>query len=364
MNPTVKLIATVGFLVSCSGNNGLRNLVVFDQVPEPVSITASRISLPGARLPVHLSLIDGLLFIVDLKSTEGMVTVFDIETKRVVKSVIPVGEGPFELSSVSAVFEGPERTVCFYDVQSYRLLSANLDSLVRFAAHVPTFRKRIYRFDHDHTSYPVRIVNYKQGENLAYVVPGVDGRFVSIDEEWNMDSTYFGPYPPLERPGDMSTISYYARVLSNLYSCQFALSKDQNQMVVTHYNVDLIEIYDLATKSLVQRIVGPDGNFPPDYRLNKLGQAMPCRDCKCGYSSPVPTSRYLAVLRLDKLYSSMDSYLSRFIYLFEWDGKITRVLQLDSEISDFVIDETNGKIYATSFDADAPLLEYDIDLLD
>lgn len=96
--------------------------------------------------------------------------------------------------------------------------------------------------------------------------------------------------------------------------------------------------------------------------MSSSQQAFPCKECRCGYSSPQATAEYIAVLRLEKLYSNPDAYISNLIYLFDWSGNLIKILELDAQISEFVIDEKRQKIFAVAFDQDEPLLEYNLSI--
>jgi len=55
-------------------------------------------------------------------------------------------------------------------------------------------------------------------------------------------------------------------------------------------------------------------------------------------------------------------YISNLIYLFDWSGNLIKILELDAQISEFVIDEKRQKIFAVAFDQDEPLLEYNLSI--
>jgi hypothetical protein len=363
----INCIASAILLTNCTSKSDLtigrteNGLTVFSGTLPAIKLKSNQISLGNFILPTRIKLIDDYLFITDLKRSEGMVAIYDLENRRFIKSIIPNGSGPYELSAVSSIIPGNSGKVYFYDVQSLRLLESDLSQLVNDSTFQPNFVKRIL---FDNYEKPLRIVNISDTSFLTFSVPGIKGRFSTMDSKFDLTGFQFGEYPPIQKKGElyeMTEISYFSKVLANLYACSIATHQSGN-LVVAHNNVDVIEFYNYTNSSRVLRIVGPDQNFPPEYSMSSSQQAFPCKECRCGYSSPQATAEYIAVLRLEKLYSNPDAYISNLIYLFDWSGNLIKILELDAQISEFVIDEKRQKIFAVAFDQDEPLLEYNLSI--
>ena len=341
-------------------NDESNGLILFSESMVPVKLKSQKKEVSDFRLPIRIKKIDEYLFITDLKRDKGMVAIYDLINDRYLRSIIPKGNGPSELSAVSSIVGGNDGRIYFYDLQSLRLLEADLNKLITDSLVQPVYSKRIISDDYEK---PLRIVNASDTSFIAYSVPGIKGRFSFLDRNFGFTGHQFGEYPPLEKTGeahDMAQVPFYAQVLGNIYSSSISTLPSNNFFIVAHHNVDLIEIYDYKSGQRLKRIIGPDQNFPPAYVINSGGQGAPCLECRCGYSSPQITSRYYAFLRLHKLYKEADAYLSRYIYLFDFEGRLISVLELDAEISEFVIDEQRKKIYAIAFDEDSVLLSYDL----
>ncbi|MBX2915961.1 MAG: hypothetical protein KF856_11895 [Cyclobacteriaceae bacterium] len=348
------------FKSSLEVNHGIDGLILFNGTIKPTILKSNKIALEDFRLPTRIKQINDYLFITDLKRDAGMVCIYDLNNQKYLKSIIPKGSGPFELSAISSIVSGNSGTIYFYDVQSLRLLEANLDFLLQNDLTQPVYSNRLI-FENFEKAF--RIVNVSDTIYLAYTLPGIKGRFMLLNSKFESTGIQFANYPPIERKPetyDMTEVSFNAKVLGNLYTCAITTHPSADLLVVAHHHVDIIEIYKITEQKRLLRIVGPDQNFPPDYIINKSGQGLPCRECRCGYASPQVFTNYIAVLRLNKLYTDADAYISKYIYFFDWEGTLQKVIELDAEVSEFVIDEGRRKIYAIAFDQDEALLEYDL----
>lgn len=358
--------AILWLIIGCTSKSELEvgygkdGLVLFKGTLQPIKLKSKKKELADFRLPIRIKLIDNYLFVTDLKRNDGMVGIYDLNNDRFLKSIIPKGNGPFELSAISSIINGNSGNIYFYDVQSLRLLEAKLDFLVGNSSAQPSYVKRIIS---DKYEKVLRIANLSDTSFMAYTLPGIGGRFSTLNSKFDFTGFQFGDYPPIEKKAEiyeMTEVSFYSKVLGNLYTCSIEVLQSKNLLVIAHHNVDVIEVYDYHKLKLLLRIVGPDQNLPPKYIINKSGQALPCLECKCGYSSPQVSPAYIALLRLHKLYSNEDSYISKYIYFFDWQGALVKIFELDAEVTEFVIDNNRHKIYAIAFDQDKALLEYDL----
>ncbi len=327
----------------------------FDKIPSGILIKSKRKNIPSI-FPTEVKRIDNFLFITDLKNKAGMVIIYDIKSEQIVRTCVPQGDGSHELTVVSSIYKVRD-SVFFYDPQSLRLLGIRFNDLVNDDTHHPTYIKKLLFSDYER---PLYLMPYSKDSVFAHVIPGFEGRFIKLNQRYEPMGSYFAPFPSLEPVGEMTKMSLYVKVLGNLfYSTSVS---DSNKMVMGYNYVDMIEVFDASSRKLLKTIIGPDQNFPPKYILNQRQQASPCLECRCGYSNPIITAKGFMVLRLDKLYSASDALTSRLIYYFNWDGSLMHVIELDEDVSQFVFDEKNKKIFAISLDTDYPLLEYSFPL--
>lgn len=329
----------------------------FDEAPAPTRLASVELDWGPFFLPTRLKQIGDYLFIADLKNPDAMVTIWDIDQQREVKRIIPKGEGPFELSAVSSIFLQKGGRVYFFDLQSQRMLEADLDSLVAYPHYQPKFRKRLASEDYEYAS---RIHSVNDSVLVAMTLPALQGRFSLLNNNLEYTGHYFGQFPFLERTGELSgmtDISFGAKVLGNLFVATMDVNQPLNKLVVTYNNVDMIDVYNLTDHTLELRVLGPDQNYPPKFRLTESG-ALPCRECHAGYKSPQSNNDYFVALRLNKRYADVDAYQSRHVYVFSWSGELIKSIELDFEIADFVIDPKRRKLFALAVDASQPLREY------
>jgi len=331
---------------------------IFDKLPQPVKLAPTNLPWQQNGLPTRITLIDPYLFIVDLKNRDAMVAVWDIEKQVEIRKLIPNGEGPFELSAVSSIFPDGNGNIYFYDLQNLRMLEARLDCLVMNKNYLPRFKKRLLSTDFEHAN---RIQRVNDSTFVAITLPALNGRFRFLNRHLDYVGAPFGEFPYLDRTAEtsaMTDISFGAKVLGNLYAATLAVNEPSATLLVAHNNVDVLDLFNLQTKKLLLRVVGPDQNYPPRYRLNSQGQALPCQTCNAGYKSPQALTDWFLAIRLHKRYSDFDAYESRFIFVFAWSGDLHKILELDSDITDFVVDEKRKTIFTLSLDSDYPLQAY------
>lgn len=100
----INCIASAILLTNCTSKSDLtigrteNGLTVFSGTLPAIKLKSNQISLGNFILPTRIKLIDDYLFITDLKRSEGMVAIYDLENRRFIKSIIPNGSGPYELS--------------------------------------------------------------------------------------------------------------------------------------------------------------------------------------------------------------------------------------------------------------------------
>lgn len=358
MKFVILLIITL-LISSCTSHKDsleATDVIKVKKIPESIKMTGIPRNIGKHRFPTEIKIIDEYLFITDLKSEQGMIAIYDTRKNQFLGSYIPKGEGPNELTAISSIFK-VNGMIYFLDPQNSRILEAPLDSLKLKGNFMPSHKIKLLRVDDER---PLYIQKISDSTLLSQSYPSFKGRFVKLSSGFQQKGDYFSDYPELERKSDVSDMEHNMKVLFSLYYSTFTISDKKKDLIIAYNFVDLIEVYNYETQTKRLTISGPDFNFPPKYILNKNGNAMPCKECKCGYSSPFATTTYLAFLRLHKLYADRDATISRFIYLFNMDGHLQRVLELDSEISQFVIDEKSNKLFAVAVDVDQPLIEYSL----
>lgn len=357
-----------GLMVSCTtSEKEQRNFkeIRFSRkdLPETVKLKLLRtITIPGFYTPLWMFRIENNLLIVDLNHREGILAVYSLSKDSLLRVMMPKGNGPFEIQSISSIVTDGHRNIYFYDTQERRLLQGHLDSLA-YSVHQPRFYKRL-RWTYT-TDTPLSIINHSDSTYLSTSELGHGGRFNILNHRFEFSPEYFGEYPDLEHTREIKNMThteYRVNVLSNLFSHGICLSSDRQSLVVAYLRVDCIEVFDMKSRALRYRIIGPEQNFPPRYKLNKAGQGLPCSECYAGYSSPQVTSNYILSLRRYRQDKEWNSHLSRYIYVFSQAGTVKKILELDEDIISFVIDEERGRLYGLVVDAPYAVVEYELQI--
>jgi hypothetical protein len=126
---------------------------------------------------------------------------------------------------------------------------------------------------------------------------------------------------------------------------------------VVNAKVGRIEMFDQDAR--FQRLA--DVPFPDDARF------VPGSDGRVGFETSrewykdcaVANDRLFALFsgRLGAAYSADEKFMSEFVHVFDWNGKLTTVYALDKPITSMTVDETGKVLYASSL-LDAALYRF------
>jgi hypothetical protein len=142
------------------------------------------------------------------------------------------------------------------------------------------------------------------------------------------------------------TIFFNDREIRKLNTNKCITTNTKDRIIVSYFDTDLIEIFDLEGNKLNQ-IFGPNQYLPnEDAELAHF-----CYTGSCAVGNEV-FFKYS-----DMLYNEYDSH-DKYILVFDWDGNPLRMYELDIPIIFFTVDSEKRIIYGTCNKPECRIIKY------
>lgn len=268
---------------------------------------------------------------------EERIHLFNTSDGSHIKSILPKGRGPAE-TFVATEFDVDKENgnVIFYDFMTHRLLSFNIDSIVKYPDHTKYIQSRFQ---------PVYMYAVYQG-NEGYIAKGgktlADGknpRFSIIRQ----DSAIFKycTYPDVSVPEVEGGVE-----LGYIAYCNVDISPDKNKLVCTSTYGSILEIFDIEKDSIVLQTIR--GFQRPYFTLDKYLQvrSIPHKTIH-GFIDQCLTNDYIYTLYNDIPDDNTSLNINfRHIAVFDWQGNEVCLYQSDYDLKKICVDEETNKLYA------------------
>lgn len=121
-----------------------------------------------------------------------------------------------------------------------------------------------------------------------------------------------------------------------------------------------IKDHDIAMKEFSWWKSGQKESVGNTGRLN----ALPAKDERNGFITATVTEKYIYALYSGKimdrrsLESLSNAFLSKNVYVFDWQGKQVKCYQLDQEVRSIAVDTKDEMLYAASYEGEPHLIKY------
>ncbi len=334
------LLLFIGLLAGCQSDDNIHSPVVylkrssFGQV-EKYSLASDLATINRFLLyPRRVYLYNDLLFITDKNNRNGSILVFDKVALKPRKAFGELGPGPGQFESIQNLAFG--RNYLFvYDMTGNKIVYYHTDSLLTQKNY--TFGGYLQLQDHRNIDFD--IIN---DTTFIISIYGGANRLRLIDRHGNTLSAFLS-YPPLANKYHTPAYDFRYQVKANIYQSKISVNPQKNRLVMSHSFTSLLQLIDLETGQLLKNIVGPDKNFPPEYKLTQDGRSYVPKDYNLGYlAAIIATENFVYILYHGKPFGN---FQSNEIFKFDWNGNpISRIL-LDKEVYFFAVDEANEAIY-------------------
>jgi hypothetical protein len=313
--------------------------------PEQVS---GRVLLNGDHLglPVQLSAFGSSLLVLD-GASDSALHVISAADGRVVRSLGRRGEGPGEYKAAWSIAADPRhsRRAWVYDIGLARLTSVDLDS-----ATVPP---AIIQIRGDAVAMqPVWL------SDTLMASPGLSerGRLSFFAK----DGSFRGASGPLPSPSTQVPPG----VLQHAWTGKLVSSPTRNLLAMVTLHADQLEIYR-ADGTLIRKVRGPF-DFDPRFTVDVIqGQPVMASgdDMRFGYTGAQATPTHIFALfsgRTREAYGP-DSSFGRFIHVYDWEGTLQRVIELDTAILSLAISPDHKTLYGIRHDPEPAIVAFDLE---
>lgn len=261
----------------------------------------------------RLFLIDNYLIIMDPKSDNNLLHIFDKKTFEYVTSTAPRGQGPEEIANIGHIgIDETNRRFFVSDHGKQKIFSYELDSVLSNPSYTPvvktTMKERQFPSEYQYindTLCIARIIeptgNYGYNESLA---------------KWNMKTGEIKPmkytHPKIEKK----------RVV-------FAVSMENGTYVECYSYHDLMTICDLDG-NLKYNIYGPNWDSQTSNRIHHYGDVVFCDEkIVAAYSGGDNSSK---------------DYYPTTLLIFDINGNYLKTLDIGYRISNLCYDKENNRI--------------------
>jgi hypothetical protein len=335
-------IIVLSVFVGCGGTGNYEHIDVKEAVlfneksfKEVKKISHSIVNNEFIGNPVRITLIDSLLYVVDM-SLDSIVHLFDIKNNKYLGLRIGRGHGPGELVTSGYIYPSPDgKFVWVYDLTLRRLVKYNkMNAKKRSVTEV---EKIMFTKD-------MSIRNPRWITDSIFVCTNSDNykeRFLFFDRQLN--------HKPVYNPLFFFKRNIPDFVLNEIFSALINIKSDMSKIVLAGGYFDCIEIYN-SKGELLNVLKGPEEGFTFYYnkqRTENTGRVIKSDDSKRAYIDLVCTNEQIYVLYSGKERRDETGYSnSNIIYSFDWDGNPLTKYELDCQIFSFDVDENSKKIYA------------------
>lgn len=255
------------------------------------------------------------------------------------------GRGPGEMLGLydCSLMDGGE-SLAFLDVVSKKIWVAPSDAILSGS------------FTYDHAEIMdspdgIILLNIAGGEDTIYSTGTLRGkRIVTVGMDGSV--SYKGEYSPDVNEKEPNEF------VNQAYMGNTAYNERHHSVVIANRYADQIEILNLETGK-VRFIKGPEA-FEPKYTIVKTaaGSALAHeRDERLGYVCSRVKDNNIYVLFSGKTNSQRNASFGNEVRVFDWNGRLRRIIDLGMDVLSFDVSDNGKKLYAS---ADDMILVFDI----
>ncbi len=301
-------------------------------------------------MPTSIDVVGDALIVTDGLSAR-MVRVFDRRDGRQISSFGRKGSGPGEFQGPAHADVVPGSTTAFW-VHDQVLRRTSYYDLARDTLDPSAAGRRGVSYEPGPMPLYVRWTSPNTLVGAGIVTPGRLGVF---------DSTGKLVRTAGEIPGrDGKTPEV---VLQHAYSGPLVARPDRSRLALANRHADRLEIFDAAGQAL--RTVHVRDGFKPAFvtRTTREGPAMASgEDMRFGYIDAAATQTaiyglFSGVRRMDR---PGRATFGDVVYIFDWEGRVTRVLKLDTLAIAMAVDPNDNTLYAIRLEPQPAIVRYSL----
>ena len=301
-------------------------------------------------LPYKAAVVDQYLVVIDL-GADSVLHIIDRMNGTLVRSFGRRGEGPGEFKGIWSLDRSPEHRFGLWVFDIGLLRTTYLD-----VKHVLG----------DSTRYRVRSVNFVSEAAMTGPVRTADGRFLSLGfytqgrlgvfNAEGVQDTILGELPPASekiRPSDRQ----------HAFQATLAIHPRRHLLAAVLRHGSQLEIYH-NDGSLLKRVDGP---LPIQIETNidfsgRLSGFRLTDHSRYGYVDAVASDRFIFALFSGRLLGAFRARATfgRYVHVFDWQGQLKRVLELDRDAIAIAVDSETTALYSVIHDPQPAILRYSL----
>lgn len=345
------LILAAGILSACAGDtDGGSTRATFHTEAQPLNAEVIYAS-DSLGMPHLLAVAGEQLLVTDIG---GGASLHVLKQGRRLASYGRKGQGPGEFSAIRTLQPSPDgRTVWLYDLENTRLTLLDLDSVLA-GSRGAVRRTLLLRSDLG----PMNAVRLSDSL-IASSGLFTRGRLALFTGSGTLQRVV-GPLPPA-REGVPAPVAQHA------YTGTLVRHPHRPLLALATRHADRVEFY--GVDGTLHRVARGPRKFEPEYEVQVAGGAPTMAtgdDLRFGYVDVSAVGD-----RLYALYSGFTrgerpgrANFGQQVHVFDWDGKLLRVLPLDQPVLGIAVSEDGQNIYAVRHDPEPAVLRYTVPAAD
>lgn len=300
--------------------------------------------------PTSMAIVGNHLVLVD-PFADSMIEEIDRSDGAMVREFGRRGEGPGEFEGPWSVDPVPGSNTRFwlYDLTLGRLtlvdLEADFDGESRLGDHVLLLHVGAAIME------PIRV-----GDHLVSLGFFQQGRVAVLDDHGTLLRTV-GPTPLANQSHIPATIRQHA------YQSRMKANPSRTRLAIVTRHADRLDIYraDGTPLTVAQRPFG----FDPAFRVGKH-DGKPVftsgENLRFGYIDLATTERHIFALFSGRTRAGFPGRANygRYVHVFDWSGRLIRVLKLDAPAIAVAVDPAGGTLYTIRHQPTPAVVAYDL----
>jgi hypothetical protein len=318
-------------------------------VPIRIPLIGHKYAFKEITMPTRILLVNGLAVVGD-RNERSLIHLIDITNNRYIREYGKFGEGPGEIRSVSDMFPGHSPGSFWSHSNSGKRLSEfNVNDTSALAVH---------QIRQEGDFFLAAEMAWSSDSTLMTTRTNGDEKFV----EFNLDGKVINTYGSWR--GMIGNETTPSSIISSLHQGSLVSSQDKSVFLKTCIQRDLLEIFNRKINKTIS-IRGPE-NIVPKFKID-YGAGYPMldmggKDFQLFYGNGFVGKEFVYVLYSGKTVMEIESgdEYNKKIYVFNLEGTVQAVFELDHSLYNFAVDEKNHKIYGVTYDRDPNIVEFDL----
>ena len=326
-------IVVLVFIYGCK-NHGNQTNIIFSKFPVENSITLNNLIKYDNGVVSRMFLNDTSLVVYDWRGNGGYFFYeYGLTSKEIVNKYVPKGSGKGQgLGSLSAGIHN--NVLWMYDLNLNKIIFLDLKT-----SSFPTDA-------HIYKEYPFskKYYNIQFLSNTTIIANG-NYQTPTIIQEVDLNSGKItADYGVLDSVPE--NIPFYAWKHAN--ESLMVLNPAGSKAVLTHLFNDHIEIFDVNSHKSIT-VSGPE-NYKLEFEPMKSddGQDLIQRNerSRLAFTNVVGTDKFIYALYSGENRSNPNSIYGKIVYVYDWDGKPIKKINLDRYVSSLAVSNDDKTLYA------------------